>query len=230
MPAFLFPITTAIAVILFFCLFITVCYKKAPPTEAIVITGLGHKEPKVVCGKGAFVIPFVQRADTLDMRIMKMDVKTPETGVKTNEGVPLWIDSVVTAQVYSNNSSISDDEIKELGVESKSEYIGCRCGTSHGTPSGSNHGRRRLGGQIIQQEDIVKNTFNSFLEGASVTCFVGYLFAIMVFIVSACISWALNINIASFLAGTGLVIVGTILGYGICLLMYANYNKYYKKK
>lgn len=107
---------------------------------------------------------------------------------------------------------------------------GCRCGTSHGTPSGSNHGRRRLGGQIIQQEDIVKNTFNSFLEGASVTCFVGYLFAIMVFIVSACISWALNINIASFLAGTGLVIVGTILGYGICLLMYANYNKYYKKK
>ena len=213
MPAFLFPITTAIAVILFFCLFITVCYKKAPPTEAIVITGLGHKEPKVVCGKGAFIIPFVQRADTLDMRIMKMDVKTPETGVKTNEGVPLWIDSVVTAQVYSNNSSISDDEIKELGVESKSEYIG----------------RRRLGGQIIQQEDIVKNTFNSFLEGASVTCFVGYLFAIMVFIVSACISWALNINIASFLAGTGLVIVGTILGYGICLLMYANYNKYYKK-
>lgn len=123
MPEFLFPITTAIAVILFFCLFITVCYKKAPPTEAIVITGLGHKEPKVVCGKGAFVIPFVQRADTLDMRIMKMDVKTPETGVKTNEGVPLWIDSVVTAQVYSNNSSISDDEIKELGVESKSEYI-----------------------------------------------------------------------------------------------------------
>lgn len=53
MPAFLFPITTAIAVILFFCLFITVCYKKAPPTEAIVITGLGHKEPKVVCGNTA---------------------------------------------------------------------------------------------------------------------------------------------------------------------------------
>lgn len=224
MPAFLFPITTAIAVILFFCLFITVCYKKAPPTEAIVITGLGHKEPKVVCGKGAFVIPFVQRADTLDMRIMKMDVKTPETGVKTNEGVPLWIDSVVTAQVYSNNSSISDDEIKELGVESKSEYIIARQQMAISNFLG------RLGGQIIQQEDIVKNTFNSFLEGASVTCFVGYLFAIMVFIVSACISWALNINIASFLAGTGLVIVGTILGYGICLLMYANYNKYYKKK
>lgn len=57
---------------------------------------------------------------------MKMDVKTPETGVKTSEGVPLWIDSVVTAQVYSDNSSISDDEIQELGAKSKAEYITAR--------------------------------------------------------------------------------------------------------
>lgn len=112
----LYVVGIVIAVIIFLCIFVTVCYKKAPPTEAIVITGLGHREPKVVCGKGAFVIPFVQRADTLDMRIMKMDVKTPETGVKTSEGVPLWIDSVVTAQVYSDNSSISEEEMLELDV------------------------------------------------------------------------------------------------------------------
>ena len=73
----LYVVGIVIAVIIFLCIFVTVCYKKAPPTEAIVITGLGHREPKVVCGKGAFVIPFVQRADALDMRIMKMDVKTP---------------------------------------------------------------------------------------------------------------------------------------------------------
>lgn len=66
----LYIVGIVIAVIIFLCIFVTVCYKKAPPTEAIVITGLGHREPKVVCGKGAFVIPFVQRADTLDMRIM----------------------------------------------------------------------------------------------------------------------------------------------------------------
>lgn len=112
----LYIVGIVIAVIIFLCIFVTVCYKKAPPTEAIVITGLGHREPKVVCGKGAFVIPFVQRADSLDMRIMKMDVKTPETGV----------DSVVTAQVYSDNSSISDDETQELGAKSKAEYITAR--------------------------------------------------------------------------------------------------------
>lgn len=122
----LYIVGIVIAVIIFLCIFVTVCYKKAPPTEAIVITGLGHREPKVVCGRGAFVIPFVQRADTLDMRIMKMDVKTPETGVKTSEGVPLWIDSVVTAQVYSDNSSISEEEMLELGVESKIDYITAR--------------------------------------------------------------------------------------------------------
>lgn len=33
------------------------CYKKAPPTEAIVVTGFGLSKPKVVSGKGTFVLP-----------------------------------------------------------------------------------------------------------------------------------------------------------------------------
>lgn len=77
----LYVVGIVIAVIIFLCIFVTVCYKKAPPTEAIVITGLGHREPKVVCGKGAFVIPFVQRADTLDMRIMKCQLKMEQQQV-----------------------------------------------------------------------------------------------------------------------------------------------------
>lgn len=122
---FVLPIAIVVAIV-FICLFIGVCYKKAPPTEAIVITGLGHREPQVVSGKGAFVIPFFQRADILDMRIMKLDVKTPETGVKTSEKVSLWIDSVVTIQVYSENSTITPDEIKEMNLSSREEYIAAR--------------------------------------------------------------------------------------------------------
>lgn len=57
------------------------CYKKAPPTEAIVVTGFGLSKPKVVSGKGTFVLPVLQRADKLNMRLLKIDVKTPETGV-----------------------------------------------------------------------------------------------------------------------------------------------------
>lgn len=69
-------------VIVLLILFGFLCYKKAPPTEAIVVTGFGLARPKVVCGKGTFVLPVLQRADRLNMRLLKIDVKTPETGVK----------------------------------------------------------------------------------------------------------------------------------------------------
>lgn len=36
-------------------LFGFLCYKKAPPTEAIVVTGFGLARPKVVCGKGTLL-------------------------------------------------------------------------------------------------------------------------------------------------------------------------------
>lgn len=92
------------AIVVALVVFSFLCYKKAPPTQAIVVTGFGLSRPKVVCGRGVFVLPVVQRADRLNMRLLKIDVKTPETGVKTKEGVSLWLDSVVTVQVYSENS------------------------------------------------------------------------------------------------------------------------------
>lgn len=39
--------------------------QKAPPTQAIVVTGFpGLSRPKVVCGRGVFVLPIVQRAES----------------------------------------------------------------------------------------------------------------------------------------------------------------------
>ena len=110
------------ALIVFFFL----CYKKAPPTQAIVVTGLGLSRPKVVCGRGVFVLPIVQRADRLNMRLLKIDVKTPETGVKTKEGVSLWLDSVVTVQVYSENSTVADEEVRNAGYDDVKKYINSR--------------------------------------------------------------------------------------------------------
>ena len=81
------------AIVAALVVFSFLCYKKAPPTQAIVVTGFGLSRPKVVCGRGVFVLPIVQRADRLNMRLLKIDVKTPETGVKTKEGVSLWLDS-----------------------------------------------------------------------------------------------------------------------------------------
>ena len=43
-------------VIVLLILFGFLCYKKAPPTEAIVVTGFGLARPKVVCGKGTLFL------------------------------------------------------------------------------------------------------------------------------------------------------------------------------
>ena len=119
-----FIIAAAVAAaVIAFCF---LCYKKAPPTQAIVVTGIGLSRPKVVCGRGVFVLPIVQRADRLNMRLLKIDVKTPETGVKTKEGVSLWLDSVVTVQVYSENSTVSDEEVRNAGYDDIRKYINSR--------------------------------------------------------------------------------------------------------
>ena len=60
------------------------------------------------------------------MRLLKIDVKTPETGVKTKEGVSLWLDSVVTVQVYSENSTVSDEEVRNAGYDDIRKYINSR--------------------------------------------------------------------------------------------------------
>ena len=120
-------ILAVVVVILVILLVILIpCYRKAPPNMAIVVTGAFHRTPKVVSGRGVFVLPLLQRADSLTMRMMKLDVKTPATGVKTSEGVPLWMDSVVTVQVYSNVSSLTEGEIEALGCRNKEEYITAR--------------------------------------------------------------------------------------------------------
>ena len=119
-----FIIAAAVAAaVIAFCF---LCYKKAPPTQAIVVTGFGLSRPKGVCGRGVFVLPIVQRADRLNMRLLKIDVKTPETGVKTKEGVSLWLDSVVTVQVYSENSTVSDEEVRNAGYDDIRKYINSR--------------------------------------------------------------------------------------------------------
>ena len=121
-----FIIGAAIVALVVLGILITTCYIKAVPTEAVVVTGAGHKEPKFVTGRGVLVLPFIQRADKILMKIMKLDVKTPQTGVKTSEGVPLWIDSVVTVRVYSNNSTISTAELEDATpdeMKAKGQHI-----------------------------------------------------------------------------------------------------------
>ena len=146
------PVIIAAAAIVLLVIILAACYKKAPPTEALVITGVGHKEPKVICGKGTLVIPVLQHVDHLLMRIMKVDVKTPQTGVKTKEGVPLWLDAVVTIQVYANSSTVSDKEIEASGCKNRKEYITMRQ-------------QAAISNFLGYKEEVISNKVNDVLQG-----------------------------------------------------------------
>lgn len=77
-------------VIVLLILFGFLCYKKAPPTEAIVVTGFGLARPKVVCGKGALddrcVIPAEIKAMSKEELTEKIaEYEKTQKSLKNNE-------------------------------------------------------------------------------------------------------------------------------------------------
>jgi len=74
-------------------------YVKASPDEAIIISGW-KKEPKIIIGRAAIKIPFLERKDRLPLKTIKIDVKTQEA-VPTQEFINVNVDAVVTVKISS---------------------------------------------------------------------------------------------------------------------------------
>ena len=77
-------------VVILFVVFILASYIKAPTDRALIVSGL-RKNPKFVIGKSALRIPFLQRVDKLELKMISVDVKTKES-VPTNEYINVNID------------------------------------------------------------------------------------------------------------------------------------------
>ncbi len=90
----------AIAFVVLILLIMTAGYVKASPDEAILISGY-RPQFRVIIGKAAIKIPYLERADKLSLRIIKIDVKTRES-VPTNEFINVNVDAVVTVKISSN--------------------------------------------------------------------------------------------------------------------------------
>ena len=52
----------ATIVVVLLVVFIAVCYVKAPPKDAYIISGIS-KQPRILIGKGGFRIPGLERVD-----------------------------------------------------------------------------------------------------------------------------------------------------------------------
>lgn len=86
------------AVIILLSLIIASGYRKAPPDEAYIISGL---RKKILIGKAGIKLPFFERIDRLSLKLISVDVKTT-TSVPTSDYINVNVDSVV-------NIKISDD-------------------------------------------------------------------------------------------------------------------------
>ena len=67
---------------------LAICYVKAPPKDAYVISGLSRK-PRILIGKGGLRIPGLERVDKVFLGQTSVDIKT-STPVPTNDFISVW--------------------------------------------------------------------------------------------------------------------------------------------
>lgn len=80
------------------------CYVKAPPSVALIISGLG-KHPRVLIGRGGLRIPILERVDTLFLGQVSVDIKTGKS-VPTKDYINVNVDAVAKVMVGRDEESI----------------------------------------------------------------------------------------------------------------------------
>lgn len=87
----------AIVVIAIIVIFLAVGYVKAPPDMAFIISGI-KKKSKIVIGKATIRIPFFERLDKLNLRLIPIDVKT-SNAVPTADYININVDATVNVKI-----------------------------------------------------------------------------------------------------------------------------------
>lgn len=90
-----------VGVILLLILSILFMWRKVSQDKALVITGLNKR---VISGGGGFVVPLLERTDSISLENMKIEVKTD--GALTEQGVDIKADGVAVIKVKSDKESI----------------------------------------------------------------------------------------------------------------------------
>ena len=92
----------AVVLILVIVLLIT-GYKKAPPDTAYIISGL---RKKIIIGKASIKIPFLERLDTLSLKLIAIDVKT-SNAVPTADYINIQVDAAVNIKISSEPARLA---------------------------------------------------------------------------------------------------------------------------
>ena len=94
----------AIVVIAIIVIFLAIGYVKAPPDMAFIISGI-KKKSKIVIGKAAIRIPFFERLDKLNLRLIPIDVKT-SNAVPTADYININVDATVNVKISNESEKL----------------------------------------------------------------------------------------------------------------------------
>lgn len=92
------------AIVIVVALLVAVCYVKAPPKDAFIISGLS-KQPRILIGKGGFRIPGLERVDKVFLGQTSVDIKT-SVPVPTNDFISVMVDAVAKIRVTNTPDGI----------------------------------------------------------------------------------------------------------------------------
>lgn len=94
------PVIVVIVLAVLFIVLFCIGYVKAPPDMAYIISGI-KKKSKIVIGKASIRIPFFERLDKLNLRLIPIDVKT-SNAVPTADYININVDATVNVKISND--------------------------------------------------------------------------------------------------------------------------------
>ena len=119
----LIPYLVPAVIVVIVVLLLLLGYVKAPPDMAYIISGV-KKKSKVVIGKASIRIPFFERLDKLNLRLIPIDVKT-SNAVPTADYININVDATVNVKISNDPKKLrlaaADKESNDAAVEAQTE-------------------------------------------------------------------------------------------------------------
>lgn len=96
----MFGVSIGVVAVILLIVLLCMGYVKAPPDMAYIISGI-KKKSKIVIGKASIRIPFFERLDKLNLRLIPIDVKT-SNAVPTADYININVDATVNVKISND--------------------------------------------------------------------------------------------------------------------------------
>jgi flotillin len=106
------PVIGVVLIVLAVIFVLKVMYKPAPPNVAMVVTG--PTKSRTIIGKGAFVIPIIQRVDYMTLQNIQADF-TSRDEIPTKDAINVLVDAVANVAISQDPELLKIAASKFLG-------------------------------------------------------------------------------------------------------------------